>query len=214
MFPRCAPNMASRQRSANGSSGARRPIAADGRFMSNGSCTPSARTSVSRRTRAMVAASKPGAGTAMTEANAPRGAPAGQRQAPSQQKNARRRARFKKPDRNAGKSLQGHSKHRLQVLPMSIATGRSVWCGHTGNSRKKTGGGRVETRKAARHGAPAKRKSAMALARQHPMKSREPAGRRAAQNHLAGAGLEGVADPQKSALAANRDTPCALSAAG
>ena len=38
MFPRCAPNMASRQRRANGSSVARRPIAADARSMSNGWC--------------------------------------------------------------------------------------------------------------------------------------------------------------------------------
>ena len=71
-----------------------------------------------------------------------------------------------------------------------------------------------ETRKAAR-GAATKRKSVpMVLARQDPMKSQRAADRRAAHNHLAGAGPEGAADPQKGALAANRDAPCALSAAG
>ena len=132
MFPRCAPNMASRQRSANGSSVARQPIAADGRFMSNGSCPPnattSARTSVRRRTRATAAASKPG----RTQHN-PRA------QAPSQQNNARRRARFKKPGRNVGKSLPEHKKPRLPVVPISIPIGRNVWLRHTENSREKTG---------------------------------------------------------------------------
>ncbi len=188
MFPRCVPNMASRQRSANGSSVARRPIAADGRFMSNGSWPPngrtSARTSIRRRTRAMDAASKPGAGNAMTQANAPRGAPADQQQAPTQQNNARRRARFKKPGRNAGKSLPEHNKLRLPERPMSIAIRRNVWRGHTGNSRRKTGGARVETRKAAHHGAATKRKSVpMVLARQNLMKNQVVADRQAAQNH-------------------------------
>src|ERR1700730_13097006 len=187
MFPCCAPNVASRQRSANGSSVARRPIAADGRFMSNGSRPPnartSARTSVSRRTRASDAASKPGAGIAMTQANAPRGAPGGQRQAPSQQNNARRRARFKKPGRNAGKSLPEHNKPRLPERPMSIAIGRNVWRGQTGNARKKTGGAQVETRKAARHGAATKRKNVpVVLARQDPMKSQGAADRQATRN--------------------------------
>jgi hypothetical protein len=203
MSPPCAPNMAGRQRSANGSSVARRPIAADGRFMSNGSCLPSARTrartSVSRRTRAMDAASQPGPGTAMTQANAPHGAPAGREQFPSQQNNARRRSRFKKPGRNAGKSLLEHKKPRLPVLPMSIAIGRNVWRGHTGNSRKK---GAATTRKS------------VVLARQGPMKNQATADRQARQNHLAGASTEGAEDPQEGALAAKRDALCALSAAG
>ncbi len=54
----------------------------------------------------------------------------------------------------------------------------------------------------------------LVLARQDPMKSQGASDRQAAQNHLAGAGPEGAADPQKGALAANRDAPCALSAAG
>jgi hypothetical protein len=219
MFPRCAPNMASRQRSGKGSSVARRPIAADGRFMSNGSCPPSAttsaRTSVNRRTRAIAATSKPGAGTAMTQANASRGASAAQRQSPRQPTNARRMARLKKPGWNAGKSLPEHKKPRLPVLPISIPIGRNVWRRHTGNSRKKTGGAQVETRKAGRHRAATKRKSVpMVLARQDPMRSQGLADRRATQNQLTGAGPEGAADPQKGALAANRDAPCALSAAG
>jgi len=186
--------------------------------MSNGSCPPnattSARISVSRRTRAMDAASKPGAGIATTQANAPRGAPVGKRQAPSQQKAARRRARFKKPGRNAGKSLPEYKKPRLPVLPMSIAIGRNVWRGHPENSRKKTAGARGETRKAAR-GAATKRKSVpMVLARQDPMKRKGASDRQATQNHRVGAGQAGAADPQKGALAANCDAPCALSAAG
>jgi hypothetical protein len=97
---------------------------------------------------------------------------------------------------------------------MSIAIGHNVWRGHTGNSRKKTGGARGKTRKAAR-GAATKRKSVpMVLARQDPMKSQAAADRQATRNHPAGAGPEGAADPQKGALAANRDAPCALSAAG
>ena len=97
---------------------------------------------------------------------------------------------------------------------MSIAIGRNVWRGHTGNSRKKTGGARVETRKAARHGAATKRKIAMVLARQDPMKSQGAADRQATRNHPAGAGPEGASNPEKGALAANSDAPCALSAAG
>jgi hypothetical protein len=217
MFPRCAPNMASRQRSGKGSSVARRPIAADGRFMSNGSCPPSAttsaRTSVNRRTRAIAATSKPGAGTAMTQANASRGASAAQRQSPRQPTNARRMARLKKPGWNAGKSLPEHKKPRLPVLPISIPIERNVWLRHIANSRRTTGA-RGETRKAAR-GAATKRKSVpMVLARQDPMRSQGLADRRATQNQLTGAGPEGAADPQKGALAANRDAPCALSAAG
>ncbi len=213
MFRRCAPNMASRQRSANGSSVARRPIAADARFMSNGSCPSNARTnartnarrsaktSVSRRTRAMDAASKPGAGTAMAEANAPRGAPAGQSQAPSQQDNARQRARFKKPGRNAGKSLPGDKKPRLPVLPMSMAIGRNVWRGQTGNSRRKMGA-RVETRNVRYRAATKRKRVPMVRARQDPTQSRGAADRQAPQNHPAGAGAgqEGATDPQKGAL--------------
>lgn len=200
MFPHCAPNMTSRQSSANGSSVARRPIAADGRFMSSGSCPSnartSARTSVSRRTRAMDAPSQPGARIAMTQANAPRGAAAGQQQAASQQGNARRRARFKKPGRNADKSLPQHKKLLFPVLPMSRPIGRNVWRGHTGISSKKTGA-RRETRKTAR-GAATRRKSVpMVLARRKSL----------------GPGPAGAADPEKGALAANRDAPCALSAA-
>ena len=162
----------------------------------------------------MDAASKPGAGIATTQANAPRGAPAGKRQAPSQQKATRRRTRFKKPRRNAGKSLPENKKRRLQVLPISIAIGRNVWRGHPGNSRKKTAGARGKTRKAACGAATKRKRVRLALARQDPMKSQGAADRQATQNHLAGADPEGAADPQKCALAANRDAPCASSAAG
>lgn len=186
MFPRCAPNMASRQRSASGSSVTRRPIAADARFMSNGSCPPNARTSVSRRTGAMDAASTPGAGIEMTQANAPRGVPAG----------------------------PADKKPRLPILPMSIPIGRNVWRSLTGNSLRKTAGARLETR-IARYGAATKRTSVpMVRARQDPTQSQGVADQRAAQNHRATARPEDAADPQKGALAANRDAPCVLSAAG
>lgn len=208
MFPRYAPNMTSRQRSANGSNAARRPIVADARFMSNGSCPPNTRISTSRRARERDAASKPDGKIALTQANALRVAPARQRQAPQQQKTARRRARFEKPSRNAGKSPPGHKNPRLPVLPMSMLGGRHVWPNHSGNSRKKADGVRTEAQKAVSHGTRAKGKSTMVLARQYALKSPGAADRPTAQNHLA------VAAPQKGALAANRDAPCASSAAG
>lgn len=94
---------------------------------------------------------------------------------------------------------------------MSIAIERS----HTGKSRNKRGRARGENRKAARHEAATKRKGVrMLLARQVPMKSQAAADRQATRNHPAGAGPEGTANPKKGALAANRDAPCALSAAG
>ncbi len=209
MFPRCAPNMTSRQKSANGSNAARWPIAADARFMSNGSCPQNARTNVSRKCRVRDGPSKPDSKIALTQANAPRVAPVRQRQAPKPQKTARGRARFEKPSRSAGKSPPGHKNPRLLVLPMSMLGGRHVWRNHSGNSRTKADGARREAQKAARHGTRAKGKSAMVvLARQYTLKSPGAADLRAAQNQLA------VADPQKGALAANRDAPCALSAAG
>ncbi len=198
MFPRCAPHVASRQRSASGPSVARRLITADGRSMLNGSCSPSARTcartSVSRRTNAMDAASKPGAETEMSRANGQRGPPAGQQQAPSQQYKARPRARFKKPGSNACGSLSGDKQPRLQVLPMSIVTGHNAGRGQPRNSREKTGGTPAKTWKAACHGAATKRKSVpLLLARQGSMKSQA-----AAQNRLAsGAGHRGRGGPPR-----------------
>src|SRR5207237_8991024 len=128
------------------------------------------------------------------------------------QKNARQRARIQ-PGRNAGKNLPGHKEPRLPALPMSIRIERNVWLRHIGNLRQKTGA-RGETRKAAR-GAAIKRKSVrLGLARQDPMISLGASDRQAAQNRLAGAGPEAAAGPQKGALAAIRDAPCALSAAG
>ena len=98
---------------------------------------------------------------------------------------------------------------------MSIPIGRNVWRPHTGTSRKKADGARLETRKAARHGEATKHKSVpMDLARQDPMKSLGAADRQATQNHQAEAGPEGAADPQKGAPAANRNASCELSAAG
>ena len=98
---------------------------------------------------------------------------------------------------------------------MAIAVaGRNIWRGITGNSRRKTGGARAEARNA-RHGAATKRKNVpMVRARQDPMKSQEAADRPVMQNHLTGAGPEGVGHPQKGARAKNRDAPCGLSAAG
>jgi hypothetical protein len=194
--------MTSRQSSANELSVARRPIAADGRFMSNGSCPSNARTSVNPRTRAVDAASQPGAGIAMTQANALRGAPAGQQQAPSREKIARRRARFKKPGRNADKTIPHREKSLLPALPMSMEVGPNVCCGHTGNSSKKMGGAATK-----------RENDPMVLSRQGSMKGLGAADRQATQDQQAGVGPEGVAAPQNRVLAANRDAPCALSAA-
>ena len=159
----------------------------------------------------MAGASKLGAETAMTQANAPRGALAGQRQAPSQQKAAQRIARFKKPSRNVGKSLPERNKPRLPVPPKANtnrAQGLARPYRTFGAEDRRTG----EARTAAR-GAATRRKSVpMVVARQDPTKNQELADRRATQNLLQIG--EGAAGPQKGALAANRDAPCALSAAG
>jgi hypothetical protein len=87
-------------------------------------------------------------------------------------------------------------------LPIGCNVGRS----HTGNSRRKTAGAWVETRKTACQAAAAKRQSvSMVLVRENPMQRRGEADRQAAQNHLAEAGRDGAAGPRKGAPAENRD---------